>query len=113
MSTLRRLDVLDEVWAYTVEEYKLDLLAHTFAMRVGVPGNDEYPSHLIEMEGVLSFNYSGESTDEWDYVELTSIEAERLSANGETRWKVGGEWWNATFEVICECLLIDGHEVHD
>jgi hypothetical protein len=113
MSTLSRLAVLDEVWASTIEEYKLNLLAHTFVMRVGIRRTPEdYSRHLIELEGVLSFVYSGDSTDVWDYIELSSIEAERLSGEGEARWKVSGEWWSSTFEVICECLRIDGHEVH-
>jgi hypothetical protein len=113
MSTLSRLEVLDEVWAYTVEEYKLDLLAHSFAMRVGVPGSPNYPSHLIEMLDVMSFTYNGDSVDEWDYIELASIEAERLAIDGESCWKIGGEWWSSTFEVICGRLRIDSHEVHD
>src|SRR5437763_16595439 len=101
MSTLSRLAVLDEAWASTLEEYKRDLLAHTFVMRVGIHRTqDDYSRHLIELEGVLSFAYSGESTDQWDYVELTSIEAERLSGEGEARWKVAGEWWSSTFEVV-------------
>jgi hypothetical protein len=111
MSTIVRLEVLDEIWGFTVEEYKLDLLAHSFVMQVGVPGSRDYPRHEIEMAGVISFVYDGESTDEWDYIQLTGIEAERLVDQGEPRWKVSCEWWSSTFDVVCERLRIDGEEV--
>jgi hypothetical protein len=37
----------------------------------------------------------------WNYVELTSIEAESLDVDGRGAWRVTAEVWNSPLEVLC------------
>jgi hypothetical protein len=92
-----------------VVDYGFSILNHAFSMSVHCPTSDRPYGCRIDLKGVISFHldadypsggrdYIGEP---WSYIELTSVEAEAFTKDGEQLWRFSAELWSSVLEVIC------------
>ena len=89
-------------------------------MSVYCPGNETPGTYQISMDGTVSFHLDNRAEGAgvgyflrpWYYIELTSIEAERINRDGVDLWKLAGELWDTVFEVVAESLQVEEVGVH-
>jgi hypothetical protein len=105
---------LNKLWRCTVKGYALDLVNHTFTLNEACLEHGTAYGCKVEKIQVPSLSLSTDAshigraylTEPWSYIQLTSIEANRTSLNGQEVWKIQAELWQSKLEVICAELKI-------
>ena len=107
---MENLDLLPHLWGCRIAEYEFDIVASSVILSVYCPRSSGVTEHYnVRMRQVLSFSFQHDvrfTTREhliepWRYIDLSSIEASRVTIGVEQYWKVEAELWSAVLEVIC------------
>jgi len=99
-----RLDTeaLDSVWGGTVRAYELDLKTHACRFEIEVVDGSVSSTYRLDISGISTFHIAYGTAEPWDYIEFTSIRAERTRQDEAEVWRLAIELWNADLDILCE-----------
>jgi hypothetical protein len=99
---------IDQLWGGVIHSFVVDLLAPAIIVVVQVNEAGVVRSYRLTLGGLREFRLVREPGIDWDYAELTSIEASREGAG----WRVLVELWSSqsTVNVLCGWLSLEATE---
>jgi hypothetical protein len=91
-------DLLDPLWASTLDRIEIDLPRHSLVIEAHALDKGTTSHYRLECSGITDFHYANEdlNVEPWDYTEISEAE---LAKSADDRLQVRLELWAPDNEV--------------
>lgn len=97
----------DELWGGVISSVELDLALHSLTFAIVTLTHGQEAEYRLSFSGLVSLHFSDESSDHWDYVELTEI---RVSQTASGQVSADLVFWSegAGCKVVADAVTLRG-----